>query len=403
MADKTALQEAAQALFCSLADYLGHRESAKVFDKKVYKTYEEFTAKYDPPGQKNITQVIKEAYKTNVKTPGVSLTDIEKFLISDKTWFHSSMHIAKQVLVEVGNINQKFNRIKNVNWSNIIYVRGDEEVMGNIQTLFSRANKILKEVEGPSKAFGNLNKWSPADIYFATPAAKTKLASAVSKQPKITFEELNGMISSMIDSADLLPLSLKKQTGEVEVVKVNFEGGGELPYIFAGIGGKEEDARSLVVEISKTDKSTDIVIRHDAATGTFSGGTYKMEIRSKSGARGGSLSGNKIIDVAKSVDAQFGTKLELSMQTAKQGFAEEATKKLKNLKKEPKDSPEGIRYRQIRNDLSKKYFTDSGPNKEIKEYMLSNARNGKSTKLVKAFMVAAASKSDYSAKYVIAK
>jgi hypothetical protein len=145
------------------------------------------------------------------------------------------------------------------------------------------------------------------------------------------------------------------------------------------------------------------VIRHDASTGTFSGGTYKMEIRSKGGARGGSLSGNKIIDVAKSVDSQFGNKLELSMQTAKRGFAEEATKKLKDLKKEPKDSPEGIRYREIRNDLSKKYFTDSGPNKEIKDYLVSNARSGKSTKLIKSFIVAAASGSDYSAKYVIAK
>ena len=47
MADKTALQEAAQALFCSLADYLGERETNKVFDKSTYKTYDDFVRKND--------------------------------------------------------------------------------------------------------------------------------------------------------------------------------------------------------------------------------------------------------------------------------------------------------------------------------------------------------------------
>lgn len=403
MANKTALQEAAQALFCSLADYLGERETNKVFDKSTYKTYDDFVRKYDPPGNKNITQIIKESFKSNVNAPGVSLEDIETFLSSDKSWFHSSMNIAKKVLSEVETINKKFNRIKNVKWSNIVYVRGDEEVMGNIQTLFSRANKILKEIEGSGKAFGNINKWSPADIYFATDKAKTKLAAAVTKNKKITFEELNGMIAGLIESADLLPLSLKKQAGDVTVVKVNFEEKGALPYIFAGIGGREEDARSLIVKLSKTDAKTDMVVRHDASTGTFSGGTYKLEIRVKGGARGGSLSGNKIIDTIKVVDPQFGAQFELSLQNAKTGFGEGATKKLKGLNKEPKDSPEGKRYRAIRDDLSKKYFTDSGPNKDLKDYLLKNERNEKSTKLIKAFVVAAASGSDYSGKYIIAK
>jgi hypothetical protein len=405
MADKTSLQEASQALFCALADYLGQRETTKSFDKAVYKTYDEFMKNYDPPGQKNITQLVKEAYSNNVDTPGVTLSDIETFLSSDKSWFHSSMNIAEKVLSELDNINRKFTRIQRVNWSDVVYVRGDSDVMGSIQKLFTSANSTLKEVEGPQKAFGNINKWSPADIYFASAKAKTKLSAAAmrTQNKNTTFEELNSMISSMIDSGDLLPLSLKKQTGEVSVVKMNFdEESGELPYFYAGIGGKEADARSLVVLISETN-SEDLVIRHDASTSTFSGGTYKLEIRMKGGARGGSLSGKKIIDAAKDVDSTFGLKLEQSMNTASTNFANEARKKLQGLKKDPPKSIEGIRYREIRNDLSKKHFTDSGPNKTIRDYLEKNVRNGKSTALVKAFITAAASKGTYSAKYIIAK
>jgi len=40
--DKTTLAESAQALFCSLADYLGSTESAKRLDVNKYKTFQEF-------------------------------------------------------------------------------------------------------------------------------------------------------------------------------------------------------------------------------------------------------------------------------------------------------------------------------------------------------------------------
>ena len=93
MANKTALQEAAQALFCSLADYLGERETNKVFDKSTYKTYDDFVRKYDPPGNKNITQLIKESFKSNVNAPGVSLKDIETFfLLKQRIHNHLTHH-----------------------------------------------------------------------------------------------------------------------------------------------------------------------------------------------------------------------------------------------------------------------------------------------------------------------
>jgi len=38
MADKTALAESSQALFCAIADFLGDRKSEKVLDIKKYLT-----------------------------------------------------------------------------------------------------------------------------------------------------------------------------------------------------------------------------------------------------------------------------------------------------------------------------------------------------------------------------
>lgn len=398
MADKTSVQEASQALFCALADYLGERETSKAFDKRLYKTYDEFIMNYKPPRSKNIRDLIQESYSKKVESPGVKLSDIEK-LLSDKKWFYSSMNIAKKMIEEVDSVNNKFNRIKRVDWSDIFYVRGDADVMGSIQTLFSRANTILKQIAGPSVAFGNINKWSPADIYFASLKAKTILKKTVQDSKNITFNELNSLIEDLINSGDLLPLSLKMQPQNVTIEKVNFDSSsGAIPYEYAGIGGKESDARSLIVLISKTDKSKDLVFRHDASTGTTSGGTYKLEIRMKT-ARGGSLSGNQIADAFKSVDAQFGSKFSSELNSAKNGFKTEFMKKTQGITKESN----GDLYRSIRNEVSKKYFTDSGPNKVVAEYLEKNSRNGKSDKLIQSIILAAGSKSEFSAKYVIAK
>jgi hypothetical protein len=48
------------------------------------------------------------------------------------------------------------------------------------------------------ESFSNINKWSPADIYFASPKAKKEIADEVSGNNKMTFSVLNKMISKMI-------------------------------------------------------------------------------------------------------------------------------------------------------------------------------------------------------------
>ena len=42
MADKTALAESSQALFCAVADFLGERKSDKLLDIKKYLTFTDF-------------------------------------------------------------------------------------------------------------------------------------------------------------------------------------------------------------------------------------------------------------------------------------------------------------------------------------------------------------------------
>ena len=86
--------------------------------------------------------------------------------------------------------------------------------MENIGELYKRANETQKNLitEGSKGiVFSNINKWSPADIYFASPAAKKQISDEVQSRKKMTFSILNRMISKMITEGQLLPLSLKKK------------------------------------------------------------------------------------------------------------------------------------------------------------------------------------------------
>jgi len=75
--------------------------------------------------------------------------------------------------------------------------------------------------------FGDINKWSPADMYFATKDAKRELDNMlVTYKPKtvnLRWEVLNNMISEQIDKGQLLPLSLKKVKDDVHLQKFNWD------------------------------------------------------------------------------------------------------------------------------------------------------------------------------------
>ena len=218
MADKTSIEESSQALFCAIADFLGERKSNQALDLSKYSTYLKF--------KKNFSKsIISTAFK-RITTPGVSLKDIDEYLSNDDGWYKSSVLIAKKLIKDITFIDPDY-KIKQEGFQEIYYFRGDNEVMIPIEELF----KIANNSPATAVKFGNVNKWSPADIYLATIKAKKDIAKElreVRSTKSYTFPKLNILTSNLIDSGDLLPLSLKKTTIDVKLEKVNFNKKDEL-------------------------------------------------------------------------------------------------------------------------------------------------------------------------------
>lgn len=295
MADKTALAESSQALFCAVADFLGERKSDKLLDIKKYLTFTDFKRAVGE-------QVISKAEK-RIRTPGVSLSDIEEFLLKNNDWYKSSTLIALKLVKDITGIDADF-KLKQEGFQKLFYFRGDQEVMGNIEKLFKIANSSPITVANQVK-FGNVNKWSPADIYLATEKARKDIGDAVLKaKPKTySFIDLNILTSNLIDSGDLLPLSLKKTTKTVQLQKVNFDKKSEIkalekvslspkkvtnwqPYkkVPFGTKGETRDMRAFL------NNGGEIKFRHDPSAKRF----VAEFIGGGAEARGGSIGSIKL-------------------------------------------------------------------------------------------------------------
>lgn len=295
MADKTALAESSQALFCAVADFLGERKSDKLLDVKKYLTFTDFKRAVGE-------QVISKAEK-RIRTPGVTLSDIEEFLLKNNDWYKSSSLIALKLVKDITGIDADF-KLKQEGFQKLFYFRGDQEVMGNIEKLFKIANTSPITVANQVK-FGNVNKWSPADIYLATEKARKDIGDAVLKaKPKTySFIDLNILTSNLIDSGDLLPLSLKKTTKTVQLQKVNFDKKSEIkalekvslspkkvtnwqPYkkVPFGTKGETRDMRAFL------NNGGEIKFRHDPSAKRF----VAEFIGGGAEARGGSIGSIKL-------------------------------------------------------------------------------------------------------------
>ena len=295
MADKTALAESSQALFCAVADFLGERKSDKLLDIKKYLTFTDFKRAVGE-------QVISKAEK-RIRTPGVTLSDIEEFLLKNNDWYKSSTLIALKLVKDITGIDADF-KLKQEGFQKLFYFRGDQEVMGNIEKLFKIANSSPITVANQVK-FGNVNKWSPADIYLATEKARKDIGDAVLKaKPKTySFIDLNILTSNLIDSGDLLPLSLKKTTKTVQLQKVNFDKKSEIkalekvslspkkvtnwqPYkkVPFGTKGETRDMRAFL------NNGGEIKFRHDPSAKRF----VAEFIGGGAEARGGSIGSIKL-------------------------------------------------------------------------------------------------------------
>jgi len=323
MADTTSLAESSQAFFCAIADYLNLKsknldEFLDPKDKnKGLDTFSGFEKKWKKEF-KNKSDSLEKIYdkftETSTGSQRISYGEIEGFLMIDKGWYTSSCLIGKKLVEDITSISSGFS--KKPSTSDVWYFRGDREVMKNIETLFKEANKNKK-----SPAFGDINKWSPADIYFATDNARDRIKASVQvytngKNKDYGFDILNNMVSELIDRGDLLPISLKKQTNTVTIKKVNFDKVEEeieiLKYQFYGFRQEwkkytpeKPQTRDLQIKFSTSNREV-IKIRHDASTATM-----KAEFESKDmEARGGSIGSWKIFcDLLSYIDPAISIKL----------------------------------------------------------------------------------------------
>lgn len=400
MADKTAIFESTQALFCALADYVGKNKLQSVFNLNKFKTYKEFKTK------NNFDKIIQTAYDRQIDTPGVSLGDMEKLLTSENTWYESSVLIAKTLLEKITSIDTDFRNIQAPKWSDVFYTRGDSEVMGKIGELFKIANNNSKQIYTKSIPFSNINKWNPADMYFASKDAKLKigkdLIEAKQNLRSYTFIELNEMISMLIDNGDLLPLSLKKTTKTVILDKVNFDRTAETKKLSSFKFVKTSDwkpyainkpqTRDLQIYFDPTSKDH-IKFRHDPSTPAFKGEFISPK---NPEARGGSLGDGPLADVLGIFDNVFGNSFRTNFKMADKDFRERVQK----LGHKPTDKKLKAEYDEQRAQLSALYVTNKVFPPMIKWL---NADKKRATNFLKTTFQYVTSRSSSSSRFVIAK
>ena len=229
--DDTARFESAQALFCAIADLVGKSNIDKVLNLTKYPTYTDFANGHRDPkfkGKSNRDRINLAAKQIDTTA---DLDTIETFLINNNSWYISTIKIASHLIEFLWKVDADFKSISRKNFlsgkKSIYYFRGDDDVMGKIEDCFKLANNNTKYLKNTNQIpFGDVNKWSPADIYYCSLGAKKEIAdhlTAAKKMEAYSFNDLNTLIDTQIEAGQLLPLSLKKQTKTVVLEKVNFD------------------------------------------------------------------------------------------------------------------------------------------------------------------------------------
>ena len=444
MADSPKEAEAAQALFCSIADYVGKGNVDKILNLKSYPKYGNFKAAYG--------KTIEDSY-AKIKTPGISLANIEKFITSNLSWYESSVIIAIKLINDLSQKQKQFKKIEKPKWQDFIYARGAKKdknrsanTMENIEALWAIANTNDKQ-------FGDVNKWSPADIYYVSDKARevvkeeldTLTVMAKKGSGKVSdsydFTDLNKLINGLVAEGELLGLSLKKAIKQADLYYYNFDrkkDEKELADIeYYGVSQQwkskytEEKpiTRDIQIYFSKDLKSK-LKIRHDPTNDNFGAArAVKAEIEvSGSPARGGSTASITIIGkilarVDKTLSKEWLKAYDKGITNYTKAIEElnksyNITKGMKknDLKKRPKAKTglaKGMtgeqqykRYKEDRIDLSGvhllneimpvlyNWFTGNETNKKTKRL---------NTKVLQKFIEYVSSRSPQSGKFVIAK
>lgn len=425
MASKTDIQESAQALFCALADYAGSSYVSNkngVFNEDIVKDYLTFKIKWET--DKNFNIKLEDVFKKQTKSGKASFKEIEDFLTDDVSWFKSSVLISKKLINEINNISVKFNRIKKPRWEDVFYNHQDE-LMSDIQKLWTQANKKQKSVDDPKLKrtfipFGDLNKWSPADIYFSSAKAQRILKEHTQGQlfNEMNFLVLNKLISDLIDDGELLPLSLKKQTSSVVIKKVNFNqtkeardleqikyGGYSWEKYPLNVTTSKKPARDMKIFMKGTKSDRDaIVLRHDPSTNYFRGEIILKGMEAKAGG----LGTGQIISIVGIVDPKRESELQRIVRSAidafkrnKEPIRKEYDSLIKGItdKKQIQNIRKAYNYDEKIGEISAKYVTNV-----IMPIIISLLKdNKKGDEFVKLVYTYAASQTTLSAKFVIAK
>jgi hypothetical protein len=327
-----------------------------------------------------ISKLIDDCFKkTNL--PSITLAEIEKFLNDSAGWYESSLNIAKKLIVDIKNISSKFSKIQAPKWQDIIYVRGaakekgrGSNAMENIAYLFDIANK------NEGNYFGDINKWSPADIYFVSKKGdETILKEVKLVEGKLgksyNFINLNKLTGELVTSGELLPLSLKKAEHEVHIVKVNFKRTDEEKYLsdikYYGISDWSKKytrakpvTRDIKIYFSK-DKKDKLKIRHDPYSANYGvNKAVKCEIEvTGAGGRGGSVVGIPLItQILSEVDKSFGQTLKTAFNTGIAKYGVELAKANKSFGVKPGvklQTPKKEKYDEERATLSALYVANA--------------------------------------------
>lgn len=414
MSDSPKEGEAAQALFCAIADFLGEQETTKEFTTSKYPTYKTFQNKY----QKTINDIFNR-----IDTPQISLKQIEDFLINKKGWYESSLNVSLKLIKDIETISKKFNRVKRPQLIDIMYVRGAKKEKGrnanameNVEYLWSIANK------NENNYFGDINKWSPADIYLASDNATRKLSEETQLASKkllksYNFVDLNKLTAELVKSGDLLPLSLKKAEDKADLYKMNFDRSVEEKKLaetkYYGVSdwrNKYTRDKPITRDIKmyfSQNKKEKIKIRHDAYHTNFGvNKAIKCEIEvTGAGGRGGSLVGiQTIVRIISTIDKEFSQKLSNAFNKGISEYGRELEKANKDyavvkgtkLKGEAKKG-----YDNERATLSGLYVSNAIMPELYKFFTKNDQRVN--DKIMQAFIAYASSRTPKSGRFVIAK
>jgi hypothetical protein len=176
-------------------------------------------------GSKNTSEYLKLINK--VPSSSIDLGSTSKSLVinflskDDGSWLMSSINLANIIA-------DKFSNSKTMK----VYrdPSNTSGIMGSIETLYKNTKKQVGEYnkakpKNKQKDFNDINKWSPADIYYASPDVVTILSNEVKKQTKEKtgftggWGDLNSFLNKLIPKK-LIPMSLKKAPiGNRAVVK----------------------------------------------------------------------------------------------------------------------------------------------------------------------------------------